>query len=202
MNVYDFDKTIFYPDSMLQFAAFCLKRHPKLCFSYLPGLLKVLIKNLLGKEKETVLHARLNSIVRYLENPDEDVEKYWLKYEKNISEWYLRQKKSDDLIISASPEYLLKPLTDKLGIQLIATIVDKETGLMIGNVRIAREKAKYIIEKDMPLIDNFYSDSLSDTPLALLAEQAFIVKDKAQRVEPWPHLKDVSKQVHKKINIK
>lgn len=201
MNVYDFDKTIFYPDSMLQFCSFCLRRHPKLMFNYLPKLLRSLIKNMMGKEKEVVLHAKLNSIIKYLDNPDEDIKKYWDKYEKNISQWYLDQKKPDDLIISASPEYLLKPLTDKLRIKLIATIVDRETGTMIGNVRLAREKAKYIIEQDMPMIDNFYSDSLSDTPLALLAEQAFIVKDKAQRVEPWPHLKDVSKIVHKKINI-
>lgn len=201
MNVYDFDKTIFYPDSMLQFAGFCLLRHSKLWITYLPKLLKVVIKNMLGKEKDTVVHATLNSIVRYLDEPQKDIEAYWIKYEKNISEWYLKQKKEDDMIISASPEYLLKPLTDKLGIKLIATIVDMETGIMIGNVRLAREKAKYIIEKDMPMIDNFYSDSLSDMPLALLAENAFIVKDKATRVEPWPHLEDVTKIVHKKIDI-
>lgn len=201
MNVYDFDKTIFYPDSMMQFARFCLIRHPKLWVTYLPKLIKNAIKNAMDKEKDTVLHATLNSIVKYLDTPEKDIDKYWDKYEKNISEWYLRQKKADDLIISASPEYLLKPLTDKLGIQLIATIVDMKTGAMIGNVRLAREKAKYIIGKDMPMIDNFYSDSLSDMPLALLSERAFIVKDKAKRVEPWPHLKDVSAIVHKKIDI-
>lgn len=201
MNVYDFDKTIFYPDSMLQFARFCIRRYPRLIFTYLPKLMRALIRTSVGKEKEVALHTVLNSIVRYLDDPDKDVADYWRKHEHNISEWYLAQKKPDDLIISASPEYLLKPITDKLGINLIATIVDKETGVMIGNVRLAREKARYIIEQDMPMIDNFYSDSLSDMPLALLAERAFIVKDKAQRVEPWPHLKDVAAKVHRKINV-
>lgn len=201
MNVYDFDKTIYYPDSMLQFAGFCIRRHPGLLFTYLPGLLRSLLRNLAGKEREVFLHARLNSIVKYLKDPDKDITTFWEKHEKNFSEWYLKQKNPDDLIISASPEYLLKPITEKLGINLIATIVDKETGAMIGNVRLAREKAKYIIEQDMPMIDNFYSDSLSDTPLALLAERAFLVKDKARRPVPWPHLSDVSDKVHKKIDI-
>lgn len=201
MNVYDFDKTIFYPDSMMQFAWFCMRRHPRLWVTYFPKLVKSLIRNQMGKEKQMMLHARLNSIVRYLDDPELEIAEYWEKYEKNISQWYLDQKKEDDLIISASPEYLIKPIAEKLGVKLIATIVDMETGTMIGNVRLAREKAKYIIEMDMPMIDNFYSDSLSDTPLALLAERAFIVKDKAQRVEPWPRLQDVTKLVHKKVDI-
>lgn len=61
MNVYDFDKTIFYPDSMMQFAFFCIKRHPKLCFSYLPKLLRSLIKNALGKEKTVSLHSKYST---------------------------------------------------------------------------------------------------------------------------------------------
>ena len=52
----------------------------------------------------------------------------------------------------------------------------------------------------MPLIDNFYSDSLSDMPIALLAEKAYIVRDKARSPEPWPHLTpELSKKVHKMI---
>lgn len=201
MNVYDFDKTIFYPDSMMQFGLFCIRRHPKLLFTYVPKLTKSLIKHAFGKEKTVSLHATLNSIVRYLKNPDKDIAKYWEKHEKNISKWYLEQKRPDDLVISASPTYLLQPIIDKLGINLIGTIVDKETGVMIGNVRLAKEKAKYIIEQDMPLIENFYSDSLSDTPLALLAERAFIVKDKARRPEPWPKVQGLYKKIQKKINI-
>lgn len=201
MNVYDFDKTIFYPDSMLQFAYFCIRRHPKLIFTYFPKLLTSVIKNALGKEKILKVHARLNSVVAYLKDPDKDIEAYWKKHEKNISKWYLEQKRSDDLVISASPTYLLEPIIKKIGINLIGTIVDKETGVMIGNVRLAKEKAKYIIEQGMPMIENFYSDSLSDTPLALLAEHAYIVKDKARRPEPWPSIQGLYKKIHKKIDL-
>ena len=201
MNVYDFDKTIFYPDSMILFARFCVRRHPKLICTYLPKIVKAAWQNAMGKCHVTKVHVALNSIIRYLDNPDKDIEIFWNRYEGNLSEWYLQQKKSDDLIISASPEYLLEPMIDKLGVNLIATIVDRETGVLIGNVRLAKEKAKYIIEQDMPIIENFYSDSLSDTPIAMLADNAYIVRDKARSPEPWPHMTEcVSKRVHKMID--
>lgn len=202
MNVYDFDKTIFYPDSMILFAKFCIRRHPSLLRGYFPKLVKTACQYARGKCSITKVHAALNSIIRYLDDPDADIAAFWKRYERNFSAWYLLQKKSDDLIISASPEYLLRPVIEKLGVNFIGTIVDREIGVMIGNVCLAKEKAKYIIGKDMPVIDNFYSDSLSDTPIALLAEKAFIVRDKARSPEPWPHLTpEVLGKVHKKIDI-
>lgn len=202
MNVYDFDLTIFHPYSISSFVFFCMHRHPKLYFKYFPKVLKSGFGYIFGKQSKNHVSAKFFSIVRYLDNPDEDIALYWKKYEKNISSWYLKQKRSDDLVISASPEYLLKPICDKLGINLVGTIVDKESGVMIGNVRLAREKAKYIIDQDMPLIENFYSDSLRDTPAALLAEHAYLVKDHAQTVVPWPHINEAyTKKVKKKLSI-
>lgn len=201
MNVYNFDKTVFYSDSMICFVFFCIRRHPKLIFKYLPNLIKHYILYSFGKIGTSRFRSKLNSIVRYLDNPDEDVKRFWKKYEKHISKWYLEQKKADDMIITPAPEFLLKPITDKLGATLIATVIDEETGTMIGNIRLAKGKAKFIIGLDMPVIDNFYSNTLSDTPLALLAEKSFLVKDKAKIVEPWPHLSQISSHVHKKIDL-
>ena len=65
----------------------------------------------------------------------------------------------------------------------------------------AKEKAKYIIDHGFPLIENFYSDSLSDTPLALCAEKAHLVIDKASTVVDWPDLDpETMKTVKKKID--
>lgn len=201
MNVYNFDKTVFYSDSMICFVFFCIRRHPKLIFKYLPNLIKHYILYSFGKIGTSRFRSKLNSIVRYLDNPEKDVQKFWKKYEKHISKWYLEQKEADDMIITPAPEFLLKPITDKLGATLIATVIDEETGTMIGNIRLAKGKAKFIIGLDMPVIDNFYSNTLSDTPLALLAEKSFLVKDKAKTVEPWPHLSQISSHVHKKIDL-
>jgi sulfatase maturation enzyme AslB (radical SAM superfamily) len=62
------------------------------------------------------------------------------------------------------------------------------------------QKAAYIFDQGFPEIENFYSDSLSDTPIALCAEKAYLVTDKAQKVNDWPKLdEETLKEVHKKI---
>lgn len=64
-----------------------------------------------------------------------------------------------------------------------------------------QEKAKYMIDNGFPMIENFYSDSLADTPLALCAEKAHLVKNKASTVVDWPDLdSDTMKKVKKKID--
>jgi phosphatidylglycerophosphatase C len=56
---------------------------------------------------------------------DERVLEFWDKHEHNVFEYYFLQKHPTDVIISASPEFMLKPICDKWGVNLIASIVDK-----------------------------------------------------------------------------
>ena len=65
----------------------------------------------------------------------------------------------------------------------------------------AKEKARTIIDKGFPKIENFYSDSLADTPLALCAEKAHLVNNKAGTVVDWPDLDaETRDKVKAKIN--
>ena len=51
------------------------------------------------------------------------------------------------------------------------------------------------------MIENFYSDSLSDTPLALCAEKAYLVKNNASTVVNWSDLdKETMAEVKDKID--
>ena len=51
------------------------------------------------------------------------------------------------------------------------------------------------------MIEYFYSDSLADTPLALLAEKAHLVSNKASTVTDWPDLdRETMSKVKKKID--
>ena len=108
-------------------------------------------------------------------------------FESNIADWYLAQKRDDDLIISASPEFLLRPITEKLGVQLIATRMDSRTGRITGNNCHDSEKISRFL-RDYPngSVDVFYSDSLSDSPMAWFASKAFLVKEGRELV-PWPN---------------
>ncbi len=201
MNVYDFDGTIFYSDCSIGFALWCMKRHPKLCFTYAPGLLKSIIQYKRGKIPNCQLQRKMFSYLTMIDDYDEQIERYWDKYESRISEWYLAQKKPDDLIISASPDCIIGPIANRLGVNYMATEYDREFGVFLNNLMYAKEKAKYIFDHGFPVIDNFYSDSLADTPLALCAQKAHLVTNKATTVIDWPDLDSITaEKVKKKIN--
>lgn len=201
MNAYDFDETIFYPDCSVLFARWCAKRHPKLYFTYLPKVVKSLLQYKKGKLPRYKFERTFFSFLKQVDDFDEQIEKFWDKNECRISRWYLEQKRPDDLIISASPACIIAPIARRLGVNYVATDYDREYGVFVDNLMYAKEKAKYIIDRDFPMIENFYSDSLADTPLALLAEHAHLVKDKAQTVVDWPKLDvETLKVVRDKIN--
>ena len=201
MNVYDFDGTIFYSDCSIGFAVWCMKRHPKLLVTYLPGLLKNLVQYKRRKIPNYQLQRKMFSYLTMIDDFDEQIELYWNKYESRISEWYLAQKKADDLIISASPDCIIGPIAKRLGVNYMATEYDREYGVFLNNLMYAKEKARYIFDHGFPVIDNFYSDSLADTPLALCAEKAHLVTNKATTVIDWPDLDaPTTKKVKKKID--
>ena len=113
------------------------------------------------------------------------VKDFWILNEKKIKSWYWENKKKSDIIISASPEFLLFPVTEKLDIQdVIATKLDINTGKIDGKncrgkEKVVRFQEKYKLEE----IDNFYSDSDADLPLATIAKRAYKVK--GMQVQGW-----------------
>jgi len=134
MNVYDFDGTIFYSDCSIGFALWCMKRHPKLWVTYLPGMLGTLIKHKLGKLPNYQLQRRMFSYLTMIDDFDEQIERYWDKYESRISDWYLAQKRPDDLIISASPDCIIGPIAKRLGVKYMATEYNREYGVFTNNL--------------------------------------------------------------------
>ena len=197
MNVYDFDGTIFYSDCAVGFALWSIKRHPKLLVTFMPGMIKTLILYKFGKVPNYRLQRKMFSYLTMIDDFDTQIEKYWDKYESRISKWYLAQKKPDDLIISASPDCIIGPIAKRLGVNSVATEYDREYGVFLNNLMYAKEKARYIFDHDFPVIENFYSDSLADTPLALCAEKAHLVKDHATTVVDWPKLEDETVKIVK-----
>ena len=201
MNVYDFDGTIYASDCAIGFCIWCMNRHPKLWFTFAPGAIRNAIRRKRGKISECVMQRRFFGYLTQIDDFDEQIERYWDKNEKKISAWYLAQKRPDDLIISASPTCIIEPIAKRLGVNYIATEYDREFGVFLNNMMYAREKAKYIIDHGFPMIENFYSDSLADTPLALCAEKAHLVTNRASTVVDWPDLDDETMgRVKKKIN--
>ncbi len=201
MNVYDFDGTIFSGDCSIGFCFWCMKRHPKMYFTFFPKAVKNLILRKLGKMPEYLMQRKFFGYLTLIDDFDEQIERYWDKNEKKISDWYLKQKKPDDLIISASPTCIIEPIANRLGVNFMATEFDRQFGVFLNNHMYAKEKAQYMIDNGFPLIENFYSDSLADTPLALCAEKAHLVTKKASTVTDWPELdEETLKKVHEKVD--
>lgn len=75
----------------------------------------------------------------------------------------------------------------------MASVVDKNTGTYSGINCHGEEKVRRYREvfKSKP-IDEFYSDSYSDTPLAKIADKAFIVK--GNKLSEW----DLQNNLHKR----
>ena len=85
MNVYDFDLTIYPTDCAIDFCIWCMKRHPKLWFTYFPKLVKVMIQRKRGKIPEYLKHRKFLSYLTMIDDFDEQIEKYWNKNEKQIT---------------------------------------------------------------------------------------------------------------------
>lgn len=201
MNVYDFDGTIFPGDCSIGFCFWCMKKHPKMWFTFAPKMIGTAIKRITGKIPEYLFQRKFFGYLTMVDDFDEQIVRYWDKNEKKISDWYLKQKKPDDLIISASPTCIIEPIANRLGVKCMATEFDRQFGVFLNNHMYAKEKAKYMIDNGFPLIENFYSDSLADTPLALCAEKAHLVIKNASTVIDWPDLdEETMKKVREKVD--
>lgn len=183
MNVYDFDKTIFKYDSTTMFYFYCLKRHNRIHLQG-PTLLSSFLKFYLFKKgTKTEFKETMYNFVKEI-NYRKDVQDFWKQNKRNLKKWYLKQRKDTDVIISASPEFLLKPICDELNVNLICSKVSPITGNYDGINCHGEEKVRRFRELYPDAeIDNFYSDSYSDTPLAKLAKCAYIVK--GDEIIPW-----------------
>ena len=186
MNVYDFDKTVFYPDSSVCFFLFCLRRFPREVLRILPAVLKTAVHYKLKRISTRDLKQQVFSFLAGIPDTESLVNAFWDRYSPRIAQWYLRQKEPDDVIISASPDFLL---CEKLEVSLIATDMDPLSGMIRGENCHDKEKPiRFFQQYPDARIKAFYSDSLSDAPMAELAERAFLVKK--NDIYPWPKQKD------------
>lgn len=177
VNIYDFDHTIYYGDASFHFIAYCLRHNPRL-WKYLPGQALILVRYTLGSVQRKQVKQVAFAFLRDIKDVDTVVNAFWVKHRRNIMPWYLSQHQDSDIIISASPEFLLAPIAKELGVRtLIATRMDKHTGKIEGeNCRGIEKLRRLKAHNEAIAINEFYSDSLSDMPLLELAQKPYLVK--------------------------
>lgn len=176
MNIYDFDGTLYDGDSTFDFILYSLKKHPSL-LRFLPSQGWAFLLYTLKRIDKTAMKERF---YRMLTGYDAEglLEAFWDTHQHKVFPWYPGQQEETDIVISASPEFLLTPICQRLGIKyLIASRVDSRTGKYTGQNCWGPEKVVRLkSEMDITHCTKFFSDSHSDTPLAQIADEAFLVK--------------------------
>lgn len=183
MDVYDFDGTLYRGDSTTDFLKWCARRYPRvLCTLPRTGVAAIACFGMHLIDK-TRFKGALYRFLTHVPDIEAEVERFWRVRECRIAGPC--NPKPGDVVISASPEFLLRDVCARRGLQLIASQVDPHTGRTLGpncsnEEKIVRFRTMYPTAH----IDRFYSDSHDDDPLAGLASEAFLVRDDA--LSPWP----------------
>ena len=111
MNVYDFDNTIYDGESSVDFFMFCLKKRPKLIkyiFVVFFNLAKYKLCLISKQELLKLAEKNLFGILDICPDYEKLAESFWDKSMNKIKPLYLDNKRKDDVIISASFDFLLK----------------------------------------------------------------------------------------------
>ena len=184
MNVFDWDNTIYRGDSTFGFVLYLYRTRPLTLLS-LPRT--ALFGALYGCRivKKLTFKQNLFHMFVFVKDMEDAVDRFTSSHLDHVKQWYKDMQKEDDIVISASPEFLIASFCEKCGIRTcMASPVDMHTGKYSGLNCHGKEKVRRFNEffKGMQ-INSFYSDSYSDSPLAEIAEEAYLVK--GDRLLPW-----------------
>jgi len=175
MNGYDFDKTILQGNSVQRLFFYCMLRFPYLTLYLLVDLVVSILYALRILSKNAFLNA-LEGFLLFVPNRQKVVERFWDKNFKHIKAWYLEQRRDDDLIVTASPQFEVEQAAKRLGVTCIGTDLDPKTmkrnGVhCYGAKKVEAYKRAY---GSTPLL-SYYSDSWSDEPMFALAQKGYLV---------------------------
>ena len=182
VKVFDFDNTIYRGESSVDFS-FYMIRHNKKILRYVPTILFSLAGYklcLMKKEKLTsVINDFLEGVLDGKTFPAAYVKPFWETHERKLDGKMLQQIGSDDIIITASPVFLIAGIREKLNTEkIIGSEVDFEQKKVIwfnfGDNKVKRFRELYGDRK----IDVFYTDSDNDKDMMKISREVFIVKKK------------------------
>lgn len=127
---------------------------------------------------------RMFGYLRFID-ADREVAAFWKRNLTRVKPWYRQAHRGDDVVISASPEFLIGPACEALGIHhVLASPVDRRTGAFSGlNCHGPEKVRRFRALWPEAVVENFYSDSHSDDPMAAIAERAWLVK--GDRIVEW-----------------
>lgn len=183
MTVFDFDKTIYKTDSTVAFWKYCIGRKKSLLL-LLP---KQGFYGVLYGLRLISLTAFKEKFYCFLKHIDAETwaEEFWAQAQQNIMPWTKDEIREGDWVVSASPEFLLRPIAKKLNVNLLASPVDPKTGTYHGENCKGEEKIRRLAEVGVTAWDKSFSDSLSDAPILSVAAEGYLVNNKKGTIVPF-----------------
>ena len=133
MRVFDFDNTIYDGESSVDFFKYFLVRYPHKVIKYVPTFIKGVVRYKLGKLSIDDLFSECSKMFREcceaFDNIPGKIELFWDKHEKDVKPAFRDMLLPDDVILSASPEVVLKEICKRMGVKnVIGSDLDIETG--------------------------------------------------------------------------
>ena len=180
MKVFDFDNTLYRGESAVDFALFLIRSNRKVIL-WLPKLFWNLLKYKLCLVRREQMEASINSFLRScISDPEELLRltgRFWKTRRHRLDAGIIGKIRPEDAIITASPDFLLRPIQQQLGTShLICSEVDlvrqKVIYLNFGDRKVRRYREKYGDAE----VDAFYTDSYNDRAMMEIAKKVYLVK--------------------------
>ena len=188
MKVFDFDNTIYRGESSVDFS-FYMIRHNKRIIRYVPTILFSLMGYklcLLSKAKlESIINGFFEGVLDGVSTPDDFVAPFWESHADKLNERILSLVGPEDVILSASPTFLIRGIRDRMNTdRIVGTEVDFEQKKIIwfnfGDNKVKRYRELYGDRR----IDAFYTDSYNDKDMMDVAREVYIVKNGVPSKKP------------------
>jgi phosphoserine phosphatase len=178
INAYDFDNTLYRGESIFEFACFFIRKHPS-TIKYLSKAVKLYKKykknNLTKEEIEETIFSILDSIQVSKKEIDRLVEIFWEKNSKKLNKELLKQIKKEDVILTASPSFLIEKVTLPTK-NIYTSDIDIENRKINFLCFGENKKKKWEELHKNKKIKKLYTDSYVDMPLMKIAKEVYLVK--------------------------
>ena len=180
MRVFDFDGTIYDGESSVDFFLYTLRRHPK-NIRFLPRVLYMLSRYRRQKvstaELLLALEKYVSEFLKGIGDIRAEAAAFWDCNINKIKPFYLDMQQKDDVILSASPDFLINEAAARLKIATaITSRFDLENARVIDLCYHANKCRRFAEVFPDTRIDEFYTDSENDRAVFALADKVFIVR--------------------------
>jgi len=187
MRVFDFDNTLYDGETMVDFFHFMVEKKEELkkYKSIVNFFLNLYNHNMLPMNLVRKCIDKYKGELNYsTKNLDKYVDEFWELHRDKIMKDMIQKVKKDDVIITASLDFLLKPIIKDLPTKnIICTEVDiehkKVDCVCYKENKVKKYREKY---KDIP-IDELYTDSYADKPLMQISKKVYLIDKKTKEIK-------------------